>query len=122
MQETVTVACIMDCPSITSHAGKHYKALINSGAALSLLQYSTYQNIEDSFKTPIQPTTAKLNMGDSSPMAALGITALHLRIVEFKFTHNFAICNRLLDTEIIFGIVLYNTVLLQRQNTMIESN
>ena len=37
-------------------------------------------------------------------MTALGMTALHLRIVEFKFTHNFVICNRLLDTEIIFGI------------------
>ena len=30
--------------------------------------------------------------------------ALHLRIADFKFTHNFAICNRLPDTEIIFGI------------------
>ena len=104
MQETVTVASIMDCPTITVHAGKHYKALINLEAAISLLQYSTYQNIEDSFKTPIQPTTAKLNTADGSSMTALGITALHLRIVEFKFTHNFVICDRLLDTEIIFGI------------------
>ena len=32
------------------------------------------------------------------------MTALHLRIVEFKFTHKFVICDRLLDTEIIFGI------------------
>ena len=37
-------------------------------------------------------------------MTALGMTALPLRIVEFKFTHNFVICNRLLDTEIIFSI------------------
>ena len=37
-------------------------------------------------------------------MTALGMTALHLRIEEFKFTYNFFICNRLLDTEIIFGI------------------
>ena len=61
-------------------------------------------NIEDSFKTPIQPTTAKLNTVDSSPMTALGMTALPLRIVKFKFTHNFVICDRLPDTEIIFGI------------------
>ena len=33
-------------------------------------------------------------------MIALEMTALHLRIAEFKFTHNFVICNRLLDTEI----------------------
>ena len=32
------------------------------------------------------------------------MTALHLRIVEFNFTDNFVICNRLLDMEIIFGI------------------
>ena len=37
-------------------------------------------------------------------MSALGATALHLRIIEFKFTHNFIICNQLLETELIFGI------------------
>ena len=104
MQEKITVACIMDFPTITVHAGKCYKALINSGAAISFLRYSTYQNIEDSFKTPIQPTTAKLNTASSSPMTALGMTALHLHIAEFKFTHNFVICDRLPDTETILGI------------------
>ena len=86
------------------HAGKCYKALIDSGAAISLIWYSTYQFIDDSFKTSIQPTTAKLNTANSSPMTDLGMTALHLRIAYFKFTHNFMICNRLPDTEIIFGI------------------
>ena len=37
-------------------------------------------------------------------MTTLGMTDLHLWIVEFKFTQNFVICNRLPDTEIIFGI------------------
>ena len=104
MQETITVACIMDCPTITVYTGEHCKALIISGAAISLLQYSTYQNIEDSFMPPIQPTTAKLNTADGSLMTALGITALHLHIARFKFTNNFIICDRLPDTEIIFGI------------------
>ena len=63
-----------------------------------------YQLIDDSFKTPIQPTNTKLNTADGSLMTALGMTALHLRIADFKFTHNFIICDRLLDTEIIFGI------------------
>ena len=49
------------------------------------------QKIEDCYKTPIQPTTAKLNTADGSPMSAIGTTALHLRIAEFKFTHNFII-------------------------------
>ena len=86
------------------HAGKCYKTLINSGADISLLWYYTYKNIGDSYKTPIQPTTAKLNTTDSSPMTALGMTALHLRIAEFKFIHNFVICDRLPVTEIIFSI------------------
>ena len=80
------------------------KALIDSEAAISLIRYFTYQLIDDSFKTPIQLTTTELNTADGSPMIALGMTALHLRIVDFKFTHNFIICNRLPDTEIIFGI------------------
>ena len=34
----------------------------------------------------------------------LGSTALHLWIAEFKFTHNFIICDQLPDTALIFGI------------------
>ena len=37
-------------------------------------------------------------------MSAIGMTALHLRIAEFKFTHNFIICNQLPERELIFGI------------------
>ena len=52
----------------------------------------------------IQPTTAKLNTTDGLPMSAIGMTALHFRIAEFKFTHNFIICDQLPETELIFGI------------------
>ena len=37
-------------------------------------------------------------------MTALGSTALHLYIADFKFMHNFIICNQLPDTELILGI------------------
>ena len=94
----------MDCPTITVHAGKCYKALIDSGAAISLIRSSTYQTIDSSFKTPMQTTTTKLNMAIGSPMMALGMTALHLRRVDFKFTHTFIICDSLPDTEILFRI------------------
>ena len=94
----------MDCPTITAYTGKCYKGLIDSGAAISLIRYSTYQLTDDSFETPIQPTNTTLNTADGSQMTALGMMALHLRIAEFKFTHNFIICDRLLDTKIIFGI------------------
>ena len=98
------MAHITDCPTKTVHAGKCYKALRDSGATISLLRYSTYKKIEDCYKTPIQPTTAKLNTADGSPMSAIGTTALHLRIAEFKFTHNFIICDQLPEMELIFGI------------------
>ena len=74
------------------------------GAAISLFRYLTYKKIEDCYKTPIQPTTAKLNTADGSPVSVIGTTALHLRIAEFKFTHNFIICDKLPEMELIFGI------------------
>ena len=37
-------------------------------------------------------------------MSAIGTTALYLRIAEFKFTHNFIICDQLPEKELIFGI------------------
>ena len=69
---------------ITVHAGKCYKALINSGATISLLRYSAYKNIEDYYKTPIQPTRAKLNTADGSPMTPLGMTALQFWTADLK--------------------------------------
>ena len=52
----------------------------------------------------MQPITAKLNTADGSPMMALGSTALHLQIAEFKFTHNFIICDQQPETELILSI------------------
>ena len=93
----ITIAHITDCPTVTIQPGKHYQTLIDSGAAISLIRHSTYKQIEDCYKTPMQPISAKLNTADGS-------TALHLCIVDFKFTHNFIICNQLPDTELIFSI------------------
>ena len=70
------------------------------GCCNIVIKILNLQKIEDCYKTPIQPTTAKLNTADDSPMSALGMTALHLRIAEFKFTHNFIICNQLPETEL----------------------
>ena len=76
------------------HTGKHYKALIDSGTAISLIRYSTYQTRDSISKMPIQATMTKLITADGSHMTALGMMALQLRIADFKFPHNFIICNR----------------------------
>ena len=103
-EDIITIAHITDCLTVTIHAGKHYQTLIDSGAAISLIRHSTYKQIKDCYKTPIQPMAAKLNTTDGSPMTTLGSTTLHLCIADFKFTHSFIICNQLPDTELIFGI------------------
>ena len=103
-EDIITIAHITDCPTVTVQAGNCYQALIDSGATISLIRHSTYKQIEDCYKTPMQPTAAKLNTADGLPMTTLGSTALHLCIVDFRFTHNFIICNHLLDTELIFSI------------------
>ena len=38
-------------------------------------------------------------------MSAIGTTALHLRTAEFKFTHNFIICDQLTETELILASI-----------------
>ena len=49
-------------------------------------------------------TSIQLNTVDESPMTALGIMTLQLRIADFKFSHNFIICDRLPKMELLFGI------------------
>ena len=97
-EDTITIAHITDCPTVMVHAGKCYQVLIDSGVAISLIRHSTYKQINNCYKTPIQPTAAKLNTTDGSPMITLGSTALHPCIADFKITQNFIICNQLPDT------------------------
>ena len=81
-----------------------------SGVALFLIRYLKYQTIDSSFKTSIQATMTKVNTADGSPMTALGMTALLIRIADFKLTHNFIICGRLPDTEILFRIAIQKII------------
>ena len=95
----VKIAPIMDCPTITVHSGKCYKSLIDSEAAVSVVRYSTYQNMDNSLKTAIWITLIHLNTVTGSPMTALGITTLKLWIADFKSLHSFIVCDRLPNTQ-----------------------
>ena len=86
------------------HAGKRFKALINSGAALLLLCTSVYNMIEDKYKTKILPATVHLKAADGSAVSSLGKATLHLHIANFKFSHTFIICDKVLHTHVSFGI------------------
>ena len=82
----VTITHITDYPTITVHVGKWYKTLIDPGAVISLVRYSTNQTIDKKYKMTIQVTSIQLNTTDRSSMTALGMTTLQLRITDFKFS------------------------------------
>ena len=103
-QEAITVAHVMDCPTITVHAGKHYKALIDSGAVISLLHYSTYQHIEDSFQDPHTTHNSKTEHCQWFTYDNLRYDSSSLKDSRFQIYPNYVICDRLPDTEMIISI------------------
>ena len=46
----------------------------------------------------------QLNTVEGSPVTALGMMTLQLRIADFKFAHTFIICDRLPKMEQLFSI------------------
>ena len=93
-----------DCPTVTVHAEKRFKALISSGAALSQAHTSVYNMIEDCYKTKVLLVAVHLKTAEGSGMSSLSKATLCLHIASFKFSHTFAICHKLPDTDILFVI------------------
>ena len=94
----------MDCLTVTVHVGKRFKALIDCGAALLLVCTSIYSMIEDHYKTKIVHTAVHLKTAGGSAMSSLGKATLLLHIANFRFPQTFIICDKLPDTDILFGI------------------
>ena len=93
------------------HADKKFKALIDSGAALSLFQTSIYNMIENCYKTTILPAAVHLKTANGSTMSSLGKATLHLHSANFKFSHTFITCDKLPGTNILFGIDIHKSTL-----------
>ena len=60
--------------------------------------------IKDHYKTKILPAAVHLKTVDWSSISSLGKATLHLCTENFKFSHTFVICDKLPDTDILFGI------------------
>ena len=101
------IGLVSDCPTVTVHAGKRFKALIDFGAALLLVRTRIYNMIEDWYKTKILPAAVHLKTADGSAMSSLGKASLQLCIANFKFFYTFIICDKLPDTDILFGINIH---------------
>ena len=79
---------------------------MDSGAAISLAHTSVCNMIEDYYKTKILPAVLHLKTAGGSSMSSLGKATLYLYIADFKFPHTFIICDKVLETDILFGIDL----------------
>ncbi len=99
-----TICTITQCPTVTAHCGKRYKALLDSGAGISLVRYDLYEQIPEKLKTSQAASPVKLSTADGSEMTTLGYTKLKLRIADFSFHHYFIVCDSLPDAEILLGI------------------
>ena len=67
-----TIGLVSGCPTVTVHAGKRFKALIDSGTPLTLVYSSIYNMIEDHYKTKILTAAVHLKTADGSSMSSLG--------------------------------------------------
>ena len=88
----------------TVDAAKRFKALTGSGAALSLAHTSIYNMTKDHYKTKILSAAVHLKTAEGSSMSSLGKATLHFHTANFKFFHTFVICDKLPETDLLFGI------------------
>ena len=86
------------------YAGKTFKALIDSGAALLLVYTSIYNMVEDQYKTQILTTAVHLKTALGSTMSSLGKATLHLLIANFQVFPYLHHMLQISDTDILFGI------------------
>ena len=89
-----TIGLVSDCHRVTVHAGKRFKTLIDSEAALLLVCTSACNMIEECYTTKLLHAAVHLKTVDGSSMSSLGKAALHLCIANFKFSHTFIICDK----------------------------
>ena len=85
------IGLLSDLHPVTVHAGKRFKALIDSGAGVSLACTSVYNMIA---------WTIHIKTADESSMSSLGKATSQLHIANFKFLHTFIICDKLPETGI----------------------
>ena len=98
------IGLVSDFPKVTVHIGKRFKALINSGAAISLAYTCVYNMIKDHYQIRILSAAVHLKMADTSLVSSLGKATLHLCNANSKFSHTSIICDKLPGTDILLGI------------------
>ena len=74
------------------------------------VKFKKYKRLVSRFPSDLMKSTvvdeslSSYQPADGSSMSSLGKVTLHLHIANFKFSHTFIICDKVPDTNILFGI------------------
>ena len=79
------------CPEVAVYAGKLLAALVDSGAAVSLIHLQAYKLMPDTLKTAmILPGEIEtLTTADGSPTHIIGHATITLHLKNLRVTHHF---------------------------------
>ena len=77
-----TISAVDSCPEVAVYAGKHLAALVDSGAAVSLIHLQAYKLMPDTLKTAIilPGELETLTTADSSTMHIIGHATITLHL------------------------------------------
>ena len=74
---------------VTVYVEKCFRALIDSGATISLMHTSVYNMMDEPYKTSMLSTVVNLKTADGSPILSMGKATHQLWIADFKFSQCF---------------------------------
>ena len=100
-----TISAVDSCPEVAVYAGKCLAALVDSGAAVSLIHLQAYNPMPDTLKTAITlpGELETLTTADGSPMHIIGHATITLHLKNLQVTHHFIVVESLM-TDVILGI------------------
>ena len=98
------ISAVASCPEVAIYAGKRLAALVDSGAAVSLIHLQVYKLMPDTLKTAITlPSKLEtLTTADGSPMHIIRNAMITLHPKNLRVTHHFIVVESLM-TDIILG-------------------
>ena len=97
------VAVVDSCPEVAVYAGKCLAALVDSGAAMSLIHLQVYKLMPDTLKTAITlpGELETLTTADGSPMHIIRHAIIILHLKNLRVTHHFIVVESLM-TDVIW--------------------
>ena len=99
------ISAVDSCPEVAVYVGKCLAALVDSGAAVSLIHLQAYKLMPDTLKTAITlpGKLETLTTADSSPMHIIRHATITLHLKNLRVTHHLTVVESLM-TDVIMGI------------------